>query len=488
CTGQFEKAREVLLSFAEFQNQDQFSPYYGRIPNRVMLNDIIYNTTDGTPWFVIACDRYVKYTGDTDFISLMFPVIKTAMEGALKNHVDEYGFLTHGDAETWMDAVGTEGPWSPRGNRAVEIQVLWLEQTRIAIEWAEFLGDDDWAEDWHLLERRLRRNFKRYFWDDQRQRLVDHLNTDNSADRQIRPNALFALSLPQDTLLMPHQEQAVLKEAMNHLVYPWGVSSLSQEDTNFHPYHHYPPFYVPDAAYHNGLVWTWLSGPLLSALISHHPELGFTLLREESRQILENDAIGSYSELLEAWPREGLEKPLISGTVSQAWNLAEFIRNWHQDVLGIRPDLSERRIDVSPGIPHSLKLVKFKARVGADILQGSYSRTDRDWEITLAGKQELPKLTVDFNLPVADQLFAFSVLWEDQRSLNVQLKSGGNKRKVFVNGKPMNDFSSNRNPLMDDLSFVKPKVDVNIPTLQGPSYDLIPPQQATQRHNTLTAI
>ena len=42
---------------------------YGRIPNRVMLKDIIYNTTDGTPWFVIACEKYVKYSGDSDFIS-----------------------------------------------------------------------------------------------------------------------------------------------------------------------------------------------------------------------------------------------------------------------------------------------------------------------------------------------------------------------------------------------------------------------------------
>ena len=53
CTGQFDEARDIIASFAKYYDTDANSETYGRVPNRLNLDGILYNTTDGTTRFVI---------------------------------------------------------------------------------------------------------------------------------------------------------------------------------------------------------------------------------------------------------------------------------------------------------------------------------------------------------------------------------------------------------------------------------------------------
>ncbi|MCD4691232.1 hypothetical protein K8S17_07205, partial [bacterium] len=127
CRGEFDVAREVLMTFARMQNTDESESAYGRIPNLAMPGEIHYNTADGTWWLVREALEYVLYSGDVAFAAEILPCVERAVVGALLHRVDDDVLIRHGDAETWMDAVGGGGPFSPRGDRAVEIQVLWRE-------------------------------------------------------------------------------------------------------------------------------------------------------------------------------------------------------------------------------------------------------------------------------------------------------------------------------------------------------------------------
>jgi hypothetical protein len=136
------------------------------------------------------------------------------------------------------------------------------------------------------------------------------------------------------------------------------VASLWQEDKDFHPWHIYPSYYAKDEAYHNGTVWTWLSGPVISSmLIFNRYELAFNLFDNTTKQIIFDDAIGNLAELRDALPRKGSDEPLVSGPVSQAWSLAEFIRNFYQDFIGYRPNSIENKINLSPKIPTDLSYI-----------------------------------------------------------------------------------------------------------------------------------
>ena len=154
CTGEFDVARDILLSFARYQDTDPESETYGRVPNRLNLDGILYNTTDGTPRFVIQAYEYLKYTGDVDFIKQIYPAVKTATDASAQLFTDDKGYLTHADADTWMDAKRQgKYPCSPRGDRAVDIQALWYQQLTCAAEMARYMGEDaqfhPWHEMWH---------------------------------------------------------------------------------------------------------------------------------------------------------------------------------------------------------------------------------------------------------------------------------------------------------------------------------------------------
>ena len=365
CTGKFSQARQILISFSEFQLSNPEDTLVGRIPNRITNREIIYNTADGTWWFIREVYEYILYSGDVAFVKEIFPVIKTAIQGALRYRIDENFFLCHNDAETWMDAKGSQGAWSPRGNRGVEIQALWYTALQIGSKLASLNGDKILAEHWLAIAQALKKNFTNYFWNDFSYRMYDHLNPDGSVDKKIRPNQIFTVTVPDlagiEPLIGKEEQAHITSQVTNKLTYRYGVASLWQEDPDFHPWHLHEPFYEKDAAYHNGTVWTWLAGPVISALAKfNYDNQVFELFYNESIQILEWDAIGNFSELLDARPRPGQSEPNVSGTVSQAWSLAEFTRNFYQDFIGFKPNALVNVAEFKPVFTEELSYLHAK--------------------------------------------------------------------------------------------------------------------------------
>ena len=77
-------------------------------------------------------EEYLRYTGDKESALALRPLVRRYVDGALASWVDEDGLLRHDDADTWMDArIAGKDPWSPRGDRAVEIQALWIEALEV---------------------------------------------------------------------------------------------------------------------------------------------------------------------------------------------------------------------------------------------------------------------------------------------------------------------------------------------------------------------
>jgi len=397
ATGQFPLARQILESFGSFQQYDSLSPDYGRIPNIVTVTDTAYNTADGTPRFVDMAREYVARSGDERFLLRMYPVILRSIEGTLKYHTDSLSFLTHGDAETWMDAVGPLGPWSPRGNRANDIQALWARQLDAGVWCASRLGDFVSAHRWNAALSRLKLNFTKYF-DVPGGTVVDRLLPDGAADARMRPNQLFAAPL-----LCTRTRASMVRSVASRLTYHYGVSSLAQTDSGFHPFHEYAPYYPKDAAYHNGTVWTWLQGQLVSELCRYQmADSAFVLTENAVHQILDRGAVGTQSELLDALPRPGEAEPRLSGTVSQAWNLAEFVRNIYDDYLGIRIERLTRRIFLHPHIPRALGTVQTAFRIDGRIL-GITAGKIRD------------TLSVTMSFPHLDRPYAVEVILPNDR-------------------------------------------------------------------------
>jgi len=454
--GRYDVARNILLKYAKWQNTDPTSTDYGRVPNRARFGDIAYNTCDGTPWFVRTLYEYGLYSGDLElWKQMMAPggVIEKSIEGTRKYHTDKLGLLVHGDAETWMDAVGPEGAWSPRGDRAVEIQVLWLTQIEAALEMAKVVAPDgpdpSKIAEWETLAKQLRVEIPKRYVRPDGLGLYDHLNSDGTPDKKIRSNQLWGITVPLTTLFNDEVKKSIVKTVRDSLVYRWGVASLAQTDEDFHPYHE-TSFYPKDAAYHMGIVWTWLSGPYKSA-----SRVGWSVTKNELTQILDWGAPGTLSENLDAIPRDGAEWPRTSGTVSQAWSLAELLRTWYQDYIGLRPAYGEELgvWSFDPRIPVEWGAFSTTVMVGATPL-------------TLNCKPVEGGLEATFSIDTSDDTKNVQIIVVSADNERIELSSSNPEQTVLLTNVPMLTGE-------EDEPMLQPMLSKNLKSIRPPDYLLL---------------
>jgi glycogen debranching enzyme len=385
-TGRYEDAWRIIETFCEFQNRNKRSPHYGKVPNLVVSEkEILYNTADGTPLFIREVYEYFLYSGDYNAIFTIWKSVEQAIEGLYLKNRDESGFVRHKNSDDWMDAK-KEGKdaWSPRGDRAVEIQALWytalhaaaniiraiIRHAKSRMPVPDSIKVDKLQDTLkrYLQEARILKNsFQNRFVIDTAPFIHDHLEKEESPGTHIRPNGFLAIyySSLQGVPPLIDRKTAIqyCRYMMPRLIYEYGVSSLSREDKWFHPVHMSSLFHK-DAAYHNGSIWGWLSGPFITVLCRYGlSATAWKLTENITRQVLESGTLGTLSELLEVRKDESGEV-VPSGAYSQAWSVSEYLRSFYQDYAGVRPDVPSRRLYLYPSLPVKLSTVKMVIRYG----------------------------------------------------------------------------------------------------------------------------
>ncbi|MHA1338610.1 MAG: amylo-alpha-1,6-glucosidase [Promethearchaeota archaeon] len=382
CTGSFDDASNIIGMMANLQDTNSSSITYGRIPNRILPGDPspAYSSADGTPWFIREIYEYFQYTNNLTFLNDHWDVFERAIDGVITKRTDANNFIVHGPSvtghlvETWMDGAVWIGSNlvanSPRDNRAVEIQALWYTAIKSATELANLTGNTIKAQSWAQFADTLKQNFQTYFYNNSINYLIDHLNVDDSEDHRIRPNQLFAISVPWDDLINETQEKNVLDTVENYLIFPHGIATLNKEDiynwgTEDVGYRGYDFGGLPDAncfldpnghwvgnswSYHNGMVWPWLSGPAISSFVKHtRVKTAYNLTQYLTNLLLYRGTLGSLCEVLPG------DEDRPTGTTSQAWSLAEYIRAFYQAYLGIQPKSLNNLVKFTPQLPEQIE-------------------------------------------------------------------------------------------------------------------------------------
>lgn len=423
-SGQFDEAKAVISSFAEFQDKNPSSPTYGRIPNRYIdENDVIFNTADGTLWFVREVWEYLQYTGDFDFLNSMWHVIKLALEVDIKNRTDEFGFLLHGDADTWMDArIKGQEPFSPRGSRGNDIQILWFTALKIAEKMAKLQKECEYEKLFANQSEKVKQNFIKFFLMKDKNQIGDCLGKNEVLDSAIRPNTFFTFSVPkileekEGKIFSFEDKQKIVKNTFEELVLEYGILSLSQNHIDFHPFHDKSKKYHKDAAYHNGTIWVWNSGPVIDSMCDvNQQNAAYELSSFHSKQMLDftdsktfgSRCAGSLSENINAQKLNGKIYP--SGTWSQAWSVSEFARNVFQSYLGIKPGLLENKLLFSPKFPSVFENGEVDFCLGNNSCKISWKKKN-----DLESSKDYKKLKVAF------YDFAFELKHEQNLTLEVE--------------------------------------------------------------------
>jgi predicted glycogen debranching enzyme len=325
-TARYDDARKIISVFAKYVSM-------GMLPNRFQdYNEPPeYNNVDGTLWYFNAVYSYLQATNDRVFIlQEILPVLKDIISWHIKGtryniHVDNDGLLYAGEEGkqlTWMDA--RVGNWvvTPRMGKPVEVQALWYNALKIYETILILNNEKAAAEIICARSEQAKKTFEEKFWYAEGGYLLDLIDEHGKPDASLRPNQIFALSLPFH-LLEGERAEAVLNIIKSKLYTAVGLRSLSPDDPRYKG-HYGGDQLRRDAAYHQGTVWSWLLGPYLEAGMKNLGEV----FRPEAFAIIErfaghlNEAcVGSVSEIFDG---DAPHHP--RGCVAQAWSVAEILR------------------------------------------------------------------------------------------------------------------------------------------------------------------
>lgn len=367
ATGRADIAATILRTFARFVDQ-------GMLPNRFPDEGEHpeYNTVDATLWYFQAVRQYVEATGDLALLRELYPILVDVISwherGTRFNiHVDPAdGLLVAGEPDvqlTWMDVkiharylpteqlqrdpatlwlpafVGllqrlgvsvTNWVVTPRTGKQVEINALWYNALLTMTDFSHQLGAGFVSNDYAQRAERVKASFAR-FWNQESGYCYDVIDTpDGTPDPTLRPNQLFAVSLPHSPLTIEQQRQ-IIDACARNLLTPCGLRSLSAD----HP--HYQGTFtgnlvMRDSAYHQGTVWSWLIGAFVEAHLRVYgdPAAARSYLLPFKHH-LNAHGLGTISEVFSG---DAPHQP--GGCLAQAWGVAEVLRAWR--LCESRPD------------------------------------------------------------------------------------------------------------------------------------------------------
>jgi predicted glycogen debranching enzyme len=325
ATGRPEIAKQILLSFSRYVDGGMLPnnfPDAGGRPD--------YNTVDATFWYIEAIRQYYEATQDRETLTALFPTLLQIIDGHLKGtrysiHVDASdGLLYAGEPGvqlTWMDARVGGREVTPRIGKPIEINALWYNALHTLASLAPIAGKT--AEPFAKMAKVAENSFLK-FWNASAGYCYDVIDSPGiGADATLRPNQIFAVSLPKSPLTT-EQQRSVVDMCAQRLLTPHGLRSLDPRHSAYQGHYGGNPA-QRDGAYHQGTAWAWLLGPFALAHFRVYGDrnLALSFVELVGNQIHEH-GLGTLSEIADG------DAPFTPrGCIAQAWTVAEVLRVWH---------------------------------------------------------------------------------------------------------------------------------------------------------------
>jgi predicted glycogen debranching enzyme len=311
---------ETFLEIMDTMSKDLKGALFPNIGSGDYVN---MTSIDAPLWFFWSLQSYIQYTGDKKtvkdrYLAKLRGIIEGFKEGTDFNiHMLPSGLIWGGQegiALTWMDAITPDGPVTPRIGCPVEVQALWYNALCF---YHELSGEEEYLS----LAAKVKESFDREFWSWDYGYLADVVDEEEK-DWSIRPNILFATSLPY-RILEEEKCDKVLEIVKSKLLTPRGLRSLSPDDPGYKGYY-FGNQISRDQAYHNGTVWAWLLGHFAEGYLRLHGKAAKIFVEKIIKGfdgVMTQYGVGTVAEIYDG---DAPHRP--KGAVSQAWSIAELLR------------------------------------------------------------------------------------------------------------------------------------------------------------------
>ena len=279
-------------------------------------------------WVIWSLQQYWKENKQIfkeKYVDFLFSVIDFILSNKHSNlAVDKENGLVatfgHDVAVSWMNALHEGKPVTPRSGYLVEFNALWHNTLKFAEEVATAVNKEKLVATFEKKALKVQQSFVETFLNDAGY-LYDYVDG-TYADRNVRPNMIFAVSMDYSPLDR-RQKKSVVDFVTKELITPVGVRSLSPKGYNYRP-RYMGTTDEKEYAYFNGCAFPWLVGAYIEAYLKVFGMSGLSLadrLMIELEDQMQNDCIGTLSEFYDSNP------PFYAhGGYSFAMSVAETLR------------------------------------------------------------------------------------------------------------------------------------------------------------------
>ncbi|MBM3311901.1 MAG: hypothetical protein FJY80_10375 [Candidatus Aminicenantes bacterium] len=321
---------------------------------------------DTTPFYIVACQDYLRMSGDVAFIREGWPSVEKAFAWCL---------TTDGDGDGLMDN-------RKAGLGALEFGALTGIQTDIYLasagvkaasamaELARAVGDVEAEASAAGAFAKGRKALGEKFWDAAGGQYAYAFNADGRLVQELTPWS----AVPIVWGLADDGRGAETLERLNSsdLTTDWGVRMLSSKS----------PYYEP-LNYNYGAVWPFLTGWVSAALYKSDFALqGYGLLRAAVRHTFDH-GLGVVTELFSGsqniWPQEAVAHQGFSSS-GVAFPLV-------RGLLGLEGDAARREIVFAPACPADWPFLRVENyKLGGASFDLEYRRTETRVEVLISGR------------------------------------------------------------------------------------------------------
>lgn len=382
--GDFTTVRKVLETLTRYQQID------GKIYHELTTSGSVhFDASDATPLFINLIARYLRASGDFEFVKKHMPAITKAINYCYStdtdgDHLIEISNVGHG----WLEGGDLYG-----SHTEFYLAGLWNAALNDAAYIASLVGDTvnkaKYKSDANIVNEIINKNF----WNEK-----GYYNYGKHKDGSYTDECIVLVTVPvyMGVTDKKRSEHMMEKFASSHFSTDWGVRMINDSHPIFNP-----------TAYHFGSVWPLFTGwtALAEYEVGRYIQ-GFSHIMAN----LQNYRGISHGRIPEVI--NGVVYKPSGVTLHQCWSETMVLQPIVEGMLGFAPDAPRKRLKLAPRLPfHWNTLQVEKLRIA-------------DTSISFNMKKEPGKI-----------LYVFSSTQPIQATFSPSFAPGSRVERVSVNGK-----------------------------------------------------
>jgi glycogen debranching enzyme len=322
--GDFDKVKNILKMYQDFQDLN------GKIYHEVSTSGVVhYDAADATPLYIILAGRYLKHSGNLDFIRQSWPHIRKAIN---------YCFSTDTDGDHLIENTNVGHGWVEGGSlfgshSSLYLSSCWAEALEEAAYMSGLLEKHKESSFYYSQSETVRRIINNDFWNRENDFFFHGEFMNGSYIKEISIMPAIPIYFGQTDSLKISKVLPVF--AGNNFTSDWGCRIVSRESPAFNP-----------NGYHTGSVWPLFTGWIsLAEYAGQRPVQGFSHLMN-NLQVYQHWGLGFVEEVLNG------ETYKPSGVCHhQCWSETMVLQPAIEGLLGFKPNATDHTFKLSPALP-----------------------------------------------------------------------------------------------------------------------------------------